>query len=336
MGRFLTRDTWGGDASKPMSYNKWLFAYSNAIRFTDPTGMYPVSACEYVPPVIRDTCLMGSGILKAPIRAAQIQNNLWAMKNYTQATKADSPQNWSQFTAEYKTRWNAWVEENCDVWWLTRKDKSFQEIILGIYYLKEMRFVVNEPDNHYMIEALARDYWEECGSGYCGVSSNWTASNSLLNVLDYSESMTKLTPLDSDLVFAYQEWPGQDNQAPKWNAAINIASSVINGYEGTLGKDNNRPYHYFCTNCTNGASPRWLIQWLNKHYPDVRNPGYDRYNPRAVVYIYGAPGSGVYNVILTPNQTIELCGWTTGTESSCISPSLLEPPWVKEDLKGLK
>ncbi len=199
-----------------------------------------------------------------------------------------------------------------------------------------MGTVVDDPDNGYMIQALSRQYWEECGQGYCGVSSDWTASYSFLNVLDYSESMAKLTPFDIDLVFAYQQWPGESYQGAKWDAAINIASKVINGSYGTLGKDDNSPYHVFCTNCTNGKSPLWLIQWLNKHYPDVRNPGYDRYAPRSVVYIYGGPGSGQYSVVLTPRQTIELCGWYSGTESSCISQTLPEPPWVKEELRGAK
>lgn len=38
MGRFLTRDTWGGDASSPMSFNKWNYVEGNPINFTDPTG----------------------------------------------------------------------------------------------------------------------------------------------------------------------------------------------------------------------------------------------------------------------------------------------------------
>ncbi|HEU0291238.1 MAG TPA: RHS repeat-associated core domain-containing protein [Anaerolineales bacterium] len=43
MGRFLTRDTWGGNMSSPMSYNKWNYVGSNPINRTDPTGQcwYP-------------------------------------------------------------------------------------------------------------------------------------------------------------------------------------------------------------------------------------------------------------------------------------------------------
>lgn len=41
MGRFLTRDTWGGDVNSPMSYNKWQYVYSNPINLIDPTGKFP-------------------------------------------------------------------------------------------------------------------------------------------------------------------------------------------------------------------------------------------------------------------------------------------------------
>jgi len=37
-GRFLTRDTWGGNANNPMSYNKWNYVGSNPVNRTDPTG----------------------------------------------------------------------------------------------------------------------------------------------------------------------------------------------------------------------------------------------------------------------------------------------------------
>jgi len=41
MGRFLTRDTWGGDNTKPISYNRWLYVNQNPINLLDPTGMKP-------------------------------------------------------------------------------------------------------------------------------------------------------------------------------------------------------------------------------------------------------------------------------------------------------
>jgi RHS repeat-associated protein len=43
MGRFLTRDTWVGDYNMPMSYNKWLYAYSQPIDYIDPSGLSPTT-----------------------------------------------------------------------------------------------------------------------------------------------------------------------------------------------------------------------------------------------------------------------------------------------------
>ena len=45
MGRFLTKDTWGGDTNDPISYNKWNYGNSNPIMFTDPTGN--TSSCGF-------------------------------------------------------------------------------------------------------------------------------------------------------------------------------------------------------------------------------------------------------------------------------------------------
>jgi len=38
MGRFLTSDTWGGNANKPMSFNMWNYVDGNPINRIDPSG----------------------------------------------------------------------------------------------------------------------------------------------------------------------------------------------------------------------------------------------------------------------------------------------------------
>jgi len=40
-GRFLTRDTWEGDYSRPLSLNRWGYVEGNPINFADPTGLFP-------------------------------------------------------------------------------------------------------------------------------------------------------------------------------------------------------------------------------------------------------------------------------------------------------
>lgn len=41
MGRFISRDMWEGIANLPLSYNKWMYAYSNPIKYVDSTGKAP-------------------------------------------------------------------------------------------------------------------------------------------------------------------------------------------------------------------------------------------------------------------------------------------------------
>jgi RHS repeat-associated protein len=41
MGRFLTRDTWGGDTNKSLSFNRWIYSFGNPTNLTDPTGRRP-------------------------------------------------------------------------------------------------------------------------------------------------------------------------------------------------------------------------------------------------------------------------------------------------------
>jgi len=37
-GRFQSRDTWGGDANRPMSMNRWGYVEGNPVNLTDPSG----------------------------------------------------------------------------------------------------------------------------------------------------------------------------------------------------------------------------------------------------------------------------------------------------------
>jgi len=37
-GRFISRDTWAGDYTRPMSFNSWLYVYSNPVNLVDPSG----------------------------------------------------------------------------------------------------------------------------------------------------------------------------------------------------------------------------------------------------------------------------------------------------------
>jgi hypothetical protein len=54
VGRFISKDTWGGDNSQPMSYNAWLYVYDNPILYTDPSGYNPLVAA-LLPPLVGAT-----------------------------------------------------------------------------------------------------------------------------------------------------------------------------------------------------------------------------------------------------------------------------------------
>jgi RHS repeat-associated protein len=38
MGRFLTQDTWQGEVSYPLTFNRWNYVQSNPVNYVDPTG----------------------------------------------------------------------------------------------------------------------------------------------------------------------------------------------------------------------------------------------------------------------------------------------------------
>ena len=40
-GRFVSRDIWRGDHKRPVTLNGWQYAYSNPIRYSDPSGQDP-------------------------------------------------------------------------------------------------------------------------------------------------------------------------------------------------------------------------------------------------------------------------------------------------------
>ena len=47
-GRFSSRDLWGGDALRPVSLNRWNYAFGDPIRWRDPSGRFP-EFCQGMP-----------------------------------------------------------------------------------------------------------------------------------------------------------------------------------------------------------------------------------------------------------------------------------------------
>jgi len=45
-GRFITKDSWSGDYSNPITLVKWVYANANPVMNTDPSGMMPTEPCD--------------------------------------------------------------------------------------------------------------------------------------------------------------------------------------------------------------------------------------------------------------------------------------------------
>jgi len=45
-GRFVSRDTWGGDFGRPNSLNKWLYVQANPINKIDPLGLFDIAVIQ--------------------------------------------------------------------------------------------------------------------------------------------------------------------------------------------------------------------------------------------------------------------------------------------------
>ena len=116
---------------------------------------------------------------------------------------------------------------------------------------------------------------------------------------------------------SYHRWVyGEGN--PVRYTALTEAKRIRYGAVGQSGKKLNRPYHFFCTDCTAGESPNWLIEWLKDQQS---KPGMDSHHAALVLGQYPE-----YFVILTPNQVRELCGGKV-----CFDPNLPKPDWIDQE-----
>ncbi len=57
-GRFLTRDTWSGDANRPLSLNRWNYTNANPINFTDPSGHLPIKCQSMTTKAEYEKCVL--------------------------------------------------------------------------------------------------------------------------------------------------------------------------------------------------------------------------------------------------------------------------------------
>jgi len=58
VGRFISRDTWGGDFNRPLSLNRWGYVEGNPVNLIDPSGRIPCSTCQQMSGESKEKCLM--------------------------------------------------------------------------------------------------------------------------------------------------------------------------------------------------------------------------------------------------------------------------------------
>jgi RHS repeat-associated protein len=143
MGRFLTRDTWEGDANKPLSFNKWGYAYENPLVNSDPNGNEPIEcfhAGSHIP-----GCIDYQPSLINPGRAHDIQNNLYLMANPKLLGKS-----WEYTLKNFNTVLSK--QPGGMPWWLWYtqcggggySEYSKTEVIIATYISKEFSGYVND------------------------------------------------------------------------------------------------------------------------------------------------------------------------------------------------
>ncbi len=90
-GRFTSRDTWGGDANSPMSFNQWNYVQSNPINHQDPTGNFRIPCNP----------LFTEGAVKSRVDEAEkyVSSTSDPMDTYTAAGIAIQCAGWDGFTA---------------------------------------------------------------------------------------------------------------------------------------------------------------------------------------------------------------------------------------------
>lgn len=129
-GRFLTRDTWNGNANSPMSFNRWNYGDSNPISHIDPTGTCWVTVGtkrEWLPDGAQvcqpDYGMTPGAFYNTPISSrAQISTNSLAQ------------------VFGGKQLWKVYLAMTCktDAWWYADLAHPFDyELFIGLMIIQE-------------------------------------------------------------------------------------------------------------------------------------------------------------------------------------------------------
>ena len=100
-GRFLSRDTWGGNLNQPITYNKWVYANSNPVFYADHSGLRPecwnqvsavvgqICAIERFQEILRENNNNGVTALASIFTDGELQNMGGFYAGRTSATRLE-------------------------------------------------------------------------------------------------------------------------------------------------------------------------------------------------------------------------------------------------------
>jgi len=208
-GRFLTRDTWGGNANSPMSFNAWNYTSSNPINYSDPSGhcVNPDGSVTWWKwPWFRlgDCPIIASGpnITLTPTATAIFTATVCtATPNSTMIptmtpmpintpintpTPLVSTPTGDKFEKVYKALMDPQYQNK---WW--RKMDDGPEMVLAVLSYLELRFV--RSDSGFInaaTEVLAQRYWYDCPTG-CAIV-NGVPDGGMKWVMKFSWSLMRI------------------------------------------------------------------------------------------------------------------------------------------------
>ncbi|MCS7016686.1 MAG: RHS repeat-associated core domain-containing protein [Gemmatales bacterium] len=358
IGRFLSRDTWVGDDAMPMSFNKWLYGYSNPLSYSDPTGNSP---CSLLPPDDRQDCenittignkvsypnpqvevvsqtglvictndLVRHGELCIPVHCLYPADLLHPLASEPSIPRSNKGLG----------KWFHYLLQNVPGWWNRDRKAKREEVVLNLIALS-FATEVSEDEAYsgnlsirrlvgYMAEAYARKAWSWSSGFYSFIGSREAVFNRMMPTL-----FVNLRPDPNNPTKTIGDWEINE-RAKRFANMMNALQRRLN-YGQHYARlilytpswhqaDANRPYEW--GNVKEG-NPVWFKQWINVQAPmlaDGKLP-LDRAHPGSAIWYAaprGAPLANGTGYVMTKAQQEELCN---AYEQGCVGmPNTVQRP----------
>jgi hypothetical protein len=213
MGRFISRDTWSGNANMPMSYNRWSYGYGNPISYTDPTGHFPVECLEAddFAQCLRDWAMEGKGdcdtdpVSLTPINCDELPGPKSRNACKTYLALRDHSGWWSNGP------WNGNRPGPLS-------PQAFAGLLLRMEFSNSGGTGFNNVDHSIQQETVVRNFYAHC-SGWTGNTCNSRSANDIFIFLGHKRLLDDLRPglilpetADSDTIArVWRNDPGYSN-----------------------------------------------------------------------------------------------------------------------------